>query len=474
MKNGNGIVFALLCLALIATGIHADTVPANTGTAPTTILRNPNGANFDNFGAAIALSSDGSILLSGAPETIANTVSGGVAQVGRAYVFIRTDHGFDSQPALVLDDPDPLPIDEFGANVAISGDGNTLLVSASGGDSGLPRVYVFDRNSGAPLAVLESPDGGGDCFGQSLALSGDGGIALVAANCAAVNGLIWAGKVYSYIRSNGNWSPTPVAMLTEPVPAHNDFFGTGVALSADGRTALIGSDDYLGADPVGRAYVFSGRAGTWNAKPDAVLRDPGATPGSMFGSAVSLSSNGTTALVGAGNGSAGKEAYIFERSNGAWRESAALDEPVAQTGSGFVNTVKLSADAKVALVGLLTGTGTAQLFVRADDASWPQHATLILNDPAATNGNDYGWSAALSADGAVWVIGSPYAVSHPSPAGSLFSSMPGPGRVYGYNKQSTTAAGSAAAISPAAVFLLCALLGLRRAMSPVSPRCRVN
>jgi hypothetical protein len=468
-KNMNGMFVILACLVLIGTGILADGVPAEAGTVPATTLSNPNGMNYDDFGAAVALSGDGRTLLVGAPETITHTVSGGAAQVGRAYVFVRTNGNFDKQPILVLDDPEPLQLDEFGANVAQSGDGSTLLVSASGGDSGVSRVYVFDRATGASIAMLESPDGGGECFGQSLALSRGGGIALVSANCAAVNGLVGAGNAYIYVRSNGNWSPAPTATLTEPAPARDDVFGTGVALSGDGRTVLIGSDNYASADPFGRAYVFSGAGSAWNPAPEAVLTDPGKTPGSMFGSTVALSEDGSTALVGAGNGSAGKQAYVFRRDAGTWAEADAFDEPTAQTGSGFVSTVRLSADGKTAIVGLLTGTGVAQVFERAPDGSWPRQATRMLNDPNDANGDAYGWSAALSADGSLWAIGSPYAVSHPSPAGSLFSSMPGPGMVYGYHPQpdavssgNSGRSGGTGAISPAIVFLLCAALALRR------------
>lgn len=433
----------LLASMLVPALSVAGTAPVAGKVVPTTTLSNPNGNNFDDFGAAVGLSSDGNTLLIGAPETIATTVSGNAAQVGRAYVFVRKNGNFDQQPTLTLNDPDPLQLDEFGANLVMSGDASTLLVAASGGDSGAPRVYVFDAHNGtAPLAMLEDPDGGSDCFGQSLALSANGGVALVGADCATANGIGWAGKAYVYVRSNGNWSPTPVAVLTEAVPTQNDFFGTSVALSADGKTALIGSDDYSSTDPVGRAYLFSGTGSTWHTTPDAVLRDPSAALGSMFGSTVSLSGDGTTALVGAGNGSSGKIAYVFHRSGNTWSKAAAFAAPTAQTGSGFVNTVKLSTDGATAMVGLLTGTGIAQVFTRDSDGSWSSQAAQTLNDPADANGDDYGWSAALSADGSVRVIGSPYAVSRASPAGSLFSSMPGPGMAYSYRIQTQATSGS--------------------------------
>lgn len=432
------LLTVLACATLPMIGVHASNPPV----IPTTTLSNPGGSNFDDFGAAVSLSKDGNTLLVGAPETI-TTTSSGAAQVGRAYLFSRKDGGFDQQPILIVNDPDPVALDEFGANLVLSGDGSTLLVAASGGSSAAPRVYVFAHDNGtAPLAMLEDPDGGNDCFGQSLALSVNGSVALVGADCATVNGLGWAGKAYIYVRRNGNWSPVPAAVLTEAAPAQNDFFATSVALSDDGKVALIGGDDYSSADPIGRAYLFSGDAASWHTTPDAVLKDPGANPGNMFGSTVALSGDGKTALVGAGNGSDGNAAYIFEGSGSHWSKTAAFEAPTAQTGSGFVNTVKLSADGTTAVVGLLTGTGIAQVFQRAADDNWSHPTTQLLNDPADANGDAYGWSAALSADGTVRIIGSPYAISHASPAGSLFSSMPGPGMAYTYSvQQSATSTG---------------------------------
>ncbi|HET7921658.1 MAG TPA: hypothetical protein VFM15_02775 [Gammaproteobacteria bacterium] len=464
-RIGYGLLTALIACA--ATG--APPLLAATSTVrdipPTTTLLNPNGVNFDDFGASVALSDDGRVLLVGAPETIENTVSGGLAQVGRVYVFLRGDRHFDTRPARRLDDPDPVALDEFGARVALSENGRTALVSASGGDTGVARVFVFDSADGSLLATLESPDNGADCFGQSLALSATGDVALVSANCAEIAGLRWAGKVYVYARDGGGWSPTPLAVLTEPVPARNDFFGTGVALSDDGNTALIGSDNYSSDDPVGRAYVFTRSGGNWQPAPSGVLSDPEHTPGSMFGSTVALSGDGNTALVGAGNAGDGHAAHVFQRNQGQWSHAGALNAATDRIGTGFVNTVKMSTHGDTALVGRLTGTGVVQTFAHDGGGTWPQQTSHFMNNPTATNGDAYGWSAALSMDGRIRVVGAPYAVAQSAPAGSLFSAMPGPGRVYIYNLQEdgdTDTAGHAGASNGGVLLLLCVLSWLLR------------
>lgn len=72
-------------------------------------------------------------------------------------------------------------------------------------------------------------------------------------------------------------------------------FGTSVALSADGSTALIGGpDDNAGP---GAAWVFVRTASGWSEEAKLVPNDEGGD--GKFGSAVAMSADGNTALVGA-------------------------------------------------------------------------------------------------------------------------------------------------------------------------------
>jgi hypothetical protein len=427
---------------------------------PVVAMTDPNGPNPDAFGAGLALSGDATTLVVGAPNTLVTNT----ARVGRVYIYLRNDGSFGASPASTIDDPESLQGDQFGASVAASGDGSVLLVSASGGDSGAARVYVYNRYGGAPLAMLEDPDTNGDCFGQSLALSADGGTALVGANCASVNGVQWAGKAYLYTRNNGVWSPTAAAVLTEPTPTAEDFFGISVALSQDGTTAVIGSDDFNSVDPLGKAFVYAIRAGNWQTVVPAVLTDPSGAPGTMFGSSVAVSADGATVLVGAGIGGAGKEAYVFNGNGGIWSASASFDAPPAHTTTGFVSTVRLSADGQTALVGLITGCGEAHLFQQSAKG-WSRAPDVTFSDPANSNGDDYGWSAALSADGMTQVVGSPYAVSQNTPSNGLFSSVPGPGITYEYRATPAPAKSGGGGVSPLVGLLLLALLCLRRRLT---------
>ena len=70
--------------------------------------------------------------------------------------------------------------------------------------------------------------------------------------------------------------------------------GTGVALSADGNTALAGAP---GDGTAGAAWVFARSGESWTQQgPKLTPTDP--VGKSSFGSGVALSANGNTALIG--------------------------------------------------------------------------------------------------------------------------------------------------------------------------------
>ena len=105
------------------------------------------------------------------------------------------------------------------------------------------------------------------------------------------------------------------AKLLASDPATADYFGTSVSLSSDGNTALIGAyNKTVTASGQGAAYVFTRSGSTWAQQAKLLASDPAAYD--SFGYSVSLSSDGSTALIGAYSkaGTAGSyrgAAYVF-------------------------------------------------------------------------------------------------------------------------------------------------------------------
>src|SRR5439155_1688640 len=97
--------------------------------------------------------------------------------------------------------------------------------------------------------------------------------------------------------------------------------GEGVALSADGNTAVVGGPGDNGG--VGAAWVFVRSEGSWSQQ-GAKLTGGDETGKGHFGLGVALSASGNTALIGAGtdNSSAGA-AWVFVRSVGSWSQQGA-------------------------------------------------------------------------------------------------------------------------------------------------------
>ncbi len=203
------------------------------------------GAAYDSFGAAVALS--GTTALVGAPNHNG-------AQ-GAAYVFQDSGGTWSQQQELTASNG--AGGDHFGTTIALSS--STALFGAPsktiGSNSVQGAVYVFQDSGGtwSQQQELTASNGvQGDSFGASVALSGT--TALVGAYYKKIGSNPGQGAAYVFQDSGGTWSQQQE--LTANDGAATDYFGWSVALS--GTTALVGapfhtfgSNTYQGA-----AYVF--------------------------------------------------------------------------------------------------------------------------------------------------------------------------------------------------------------------------
>jgi hypothetical protein len=285
-----------------------------SSSSPAATLTGPAAVKGGSFGSSVAMSGDGTTALITDGE-------------GHAYVFHVTAEGSwasSSSPAATL----KTPASAFSA--AMSADGTTALVTAPevSSDQGTGAAYVFHvtaegswaKSSSSPAATLTEPAGGAgsaddDCFAASAVMSADGTTALIG-TIGVQGGLAWGmGEAYvSHVPREGSWasSSSVVAELTDPVEQGGPLdgsFGSLVAMSADGTTALVGTDDQ-------EEYVFQVTSeGSWatsSSSPAATLNRPGVPAEDSFGSAVAMSADGATVLVGAPGVSSGiGAAYVF-------------------------------------------------------------------------------------------------------------------------------------------------------------------
>ena len=301
--------------------------------------------------------------------------------------------------------------DQFGFSIALSGDGNTAVVGAFGhtvnGNVYQGAAYVFTNSGGnwSQQAELSASDGAaGDWFGDSVALSGDGNTAVLGASGHAVNGNQIQGAAYVFTNSAGSWSQQ--AELTASDGVYDDEFGISVALSSDGNTALVGAlfhtvngnTNYQGA-----AYVFTNSAGSWSQQQELTASD--GAGGDLFGNSVTLSSEGNTALVGAyahtvnGNRYQGA-GYVFTNSAGSWSQQQELTASDGAESDYFGNSVTLSSDGNTALAGAPYHTvngnanqGAAYTFVNSPN---PTTTTIASNPIPSSYGQPATFTATIS------------------------------------------------------------------------------
>jgi len=320
------------------------------------------------FARGVAVSSDGSTALIGAGYD--NTEASGNYSRAYVYVRTNGAWS-DTPTATFMDPGASNADCFACYTVALSSDGSTALIGAPGtpvnGKNSVGKTYLYKQVNGVwtttPIATFSPPTATAYYeFGSSVALSSNGEIALVGSapeNTTSKN----PGAAYAYEASNGVWSsaPAPVATFNDPRDLQNDTFGGSVALSSDGATALIGEWDPLNGPWI--VYVFNAAGGIWSTTPAAEFDDPANSQGDTLRSAMALSGDGNTALIegmhqlsrSSGPICCGV-AYVYTKTYGLWglRATATLQEPNAKDSPYnvyFGASLALSSDGKIALIG---------------------------------------------------------------------------------------------------------------------------
>jgi len=371
--------------------------------------------------------------------------------------------------------------DYFGAAVALSADGSTLAVGApledsaaigidgdqddnSGRRSGAVYIYRTDGVAWSQEAYVKASNtGAGDRFGWALALSADGGTLAVGASSeaggvAGVNGdqsddsIGSAGAVYLFRYASGIWFQD--AYIKASNPGKSDRFGSAVALSDDGTTLAVGANGESSASTgvngdqddnssrnSGAVYVFRVDGISWiqqayikasNTAPTATYQHA-----DHFGESVALSADGKTLAVGAiyedsvATGVNGDQSdnwathsgavYVFRADGMTWSQEAYIKASNTDRGDNFGSSIALSADGDILAIGanredsIATGVngdqgddyelgenaGAVYLF-RFDGADWSQEAYIKASN--SRRGGGFGSGLALSQDGNILAV----------------------------------------------------------------------
>lgn len=232
-----------------------------------------NTGSSDQFGYSVALSGDGDTMSVGAryEDSSATGINGdqsdNSAQAsGAVYIFTRSGNSWSQQEFIKASNTNFF--DSFGSDVALSEDGNTLVVGApleSSNATGIDgdqvnnlatnsgAVYVFTRvgTTWSQQAYIKASNTDEEnVFGWNIALSADGDILAVgsvgdSSNASGINGdqsdrsAEDSGAVYLFKRNGSNWEQ--LAYVKASNTREFKLFGFAVSLSGDGKTMAIGA-----------------------------------------------------------------------------------------------------------------------------------------------------------------------------------------------------------------------------------------
>ncbi|MDB6063374.1 MAG: sensor signal transduction histidine kinase [Verrucomicrobiaceae bacterium] len=396
----------------------------------------------DSFGWTLALSGDGNTLAVGAPFEDSAAVGINQTQAdenatdsGAVYVFVKSSGGWIQQAYVKASNT--LTAANFGESLALSNNGNVLVVGAP-----------FEDSAATTINGNQTEHSAAD-----------------------------AGAVYVFARSNSNWTQQT---YIKPSNTHaSSYFGWSVGVSDDGNTVVSGapgeSNNATGVNPsaaaytaanTGAAYVFNraSSSASWSQK--AYLKASNAEADDNFGTAVALSGSGSTLAVGApyeaskvingaGVPSDNSQAkagavYVFVL-DGNWTQMSFLKASNAGAQDNFGAALALNDAGDTLAVGApyeassasglagdqtnnaASAAGAVYVFARAG-ASWSQQQYVKASN---TNSNDdFGSAVALSSDGNVLAVGAIGESSNATGVGGIDSdnSKDGAGAAYVFKR----------------------------------------
>ncbi|NQV33586.1 MAG: endo-1,4-beta-xylanase, partial [Phycisphaeraceae bacterium] len=268
--------------------------------------------------------------------------------------------------------------DESGDSVALSGDGNTLVVGAylndgNGNNVGQARVYAWNGSGWAQRGLDIDGEATDDQSGHAVALSGDGNTLVVGARYNDGNGSL-AGHARVYTWNGSAWVPRGLDIDGE---AAHDWSGYSVSLSGDGNTLVVGAprNDSNGNN-AGHARVYAWNGSAWVQRGSDI---DGEAANDNSGHSVSLSGDGNTLVVGApnndGHGSDAGHARVYAWDGSAWvQRGPDIDGEATADNSG--RSVALSGDGNTLVVGAPNNDGNGSDAGHVRVYAWSRSPTV--------------------------------------------------------------------------------------------------
>lgn len=342
----------------------------------------------------------------------------GGATAGYIYTFYRATDGTFSQQSR-LEGSLPSGTTTFSLACTMAPSGNEMIAGSPSDDSGEGATYVFRliTYTAELYKKITPPSGqpvGSSQFGAAVAIDDTSTTIVVGASLD--DSQVGAGYVFSIV--NGTWTQDG----TKLVPNGNigsGRFGSAVSISGNGSVIAFGAELEDAND--GATYVFEKSGGTWS---QVVRFEPNGT-NSQLGGRVALNSDGNVLLASA---SAEQSVYVYEKLGGTWQYSQKMKPSISSTNFG--KGLSLSGDGSTACIGAFNASPNGRIFIFENiSGNWTQTVLINAIDTdvnGGTSGLRFGFATAMSYDGTTAVVGTPFDENSPPDGAVLvFSNFTG-------------------------------------------------
>ncbi len=366
----------------------------------------------DYSGDAISLSSDGKIVAIGAiwfdgkngkntgHVRIFENQSGNWVQLGNDIEGKKTN-------------------DLLGSSVSLSSDGKTVAIGTPQMDltghekeeKAIVQVYRYTNSEWKQL--------GDDIIGEdfkgkhngSISLSSDGNTIAIGTpfntentDCTGAdpNTKCYAGlvRIYQYNNGTTTWEQLGNSIYGKK---HTDNSGASISLSSDGEIIAIGATQSSSLEDYKYGYIHLYKYDKTNKVWNQLGEDIKGSSNEYTGNSISLTPNGKFIAVGYSGDK--RKVRVFAFVNNKWHLLGnEIDGKDAK--SGFSNSISLSSDGKTIAIGGefdFNNKGKAYIY-KHNIAIWEKSGDAILGQE---DGDMFGDTVSLSADGTVLAIGAP-------------------------------------------------------------------
>ena len=322
-----------------------------------------NDNNGRYFGQQVAIDTDGDTIAIGAPAMADGDSSQRYnSTYGHAEVWVRSGTTWSPQAEIKPSADDRAAEDGFGGNLALSGDGNTLVVGQKyyQGNAGANRpgnAWVFTR-SGTTWTLLQKLSGGtatGDWFGFDVDISKDANYIAVSAPKEHHKGTgstdYTSGKVFTFRKVGNTYALQGSFGPSEPT--NDDRFGYSLAIANNASRIITGArkEDKAGGSSSDYGAVYT-------HAPASIANWPTTEPSQVGGASTS-----------------GKSYLYF---NGGYNDSKILSKLIYPYGYDNVNT---------GVKGAAVFEGTTFSSEMIDGYAFTVEAWIYPMQPASDNTN---------------------------------------------------------------------------------------